>query len=291
MTQVLILLVGEQPTPNLLPTRHLKPDVAVLVHTGRTRYIAERLKGLLSGCRCLLCSVDPYDLPGVQSALQDFLERELAGYHRLLLNLTGGTKPMSLAAFLVAFQRRAPFVYFQSEGGRSLLYHYQLTEQGKVQLEKREEISATITLDDYLRAQVGNYTTAPPRNEFEQQVYQTLQGISGLEILTSVRPQEMEALEVDFVIRLGNQVGVVEAKTKGAKAGIDQIQAVTEQRYLGTYVKKFLISGKPVDRNNKVLAQAYRIEVIELPSYANTGAIDPGDADQLKRRISKKLVV
>lgn len=63
----------------------------------------------------------------------------------------------------------------------------------------------------------------PPRNEFEQEVYQALQEISDLEILTGVRPQEMEALEVDFVIHLGNQVGVIEAKTKGAKPGIDQI--------------------------------------------------------------------
>lgn len=44
----------------------------------------------------------------------------------MIFNLTGGTKPMSLAAFLVAFQRKAPFVYFQTEGGHSLLFHYKL---------------------------------------------------------------------------------------------------------------------------------------------------------------------
>lgn len=287
MSTALVLLVGEQPVPNLLPTRHLQPDVAVLVHTDRTKGIAERLKMLL-GRRCLLCPVDPYDLPEIQRALQDFLQRELAG-HQLLFNLTGGTKPMFLAALQVAFQHWAPFIYFQTEGGRSLLYFYRFTEQGQAQLEKQEEISATITLDDYLRAQVGNYTTEQPRNDFEQQVYQTLQGIPELEIFSSVRPQGLEALEVDFVVRLSNQVGVIEAKTKGAKSGIDQIQAVAEQRYLGTYVAKFLISGKAVDRNNKNLAQAYKIEVIELPSYANTGSLSESDREELRQRILRKL--
>ncbi|MCR4407430.1 MAG: DUF1887 family CARF protein [Anaerolineae bacterium] len=289
MKTALILLVGEQPAPNLLPTCHLKPDTVLLVHTDRTRDIAERLKDLLSkDCRCLLRNVDPYDLPGIQLALRGFLDQELVGY-RLLFNLTGGTKPMSLAAFLTASQRSAPFVYFQTEGGRSLLHRYQFTDQGKVRLESSEELSVTLTLDDYLRAQVGNYTTESPRDEFEQQVYQTLQSIPELEIFTSVRPQGLEALEIDFVVRLGNQVGVMEAKTKGAKSGIDQIQAVAEQRYLGTYMAKFLVSGRPVDRNNKNLAQAYSIEVIELPSYADVGSLNDGDRKELRQRVLKRL--
>ncbi|MDZ7339617.1 MAG: DUF1887 family CARF protein [candidate division KSB1 bacterium] len=289
MKEALILLVGEQLIPNLVSSRHLRPEVAVLVHTDRTRDIAKRLEGLLSGSRCLLRNVDPYDLPRIQRALQDFLQRELAG-HQLLFNLTGGTKPMSLAAFQVAFQHRAPLLYFQTEGGRSLLYHYQFTDPGEVRLDKQEEISTTITLEDYLRAQVGNYTTEPPRNEFEQQVYQTLRDIPDLEIFSSVRPQGLEALEVDFVIRLGNQVGVIEAKTKGAKSGIDQIQAVAEQRYLGTYVAKFLVSGKPVDRNNKNLAKAYNIAVVELPSHSTSGSgLSEDDKETLKQQVLKKL--
>lgn len=288
MKTALILLIGEQPAPNLLPTRHSKPDVAVLVHTDQTQGIAERLKELLPGSECLLRCVAAYDLQGIQHVLQDFLKRELEGY-QLLFNLTGGTKPMALAAFQIAFQRNAPFVYFQTERGRSLLYHYQFADHGKIQLEKREEIPATITLDDYLRLQVGDYTVEPPRNEFEQQVHRALQGIPGLEVFTSVRPQGLEALEVDFVVRLGNQIGVIEAKTKGAKSGIDQIQAVAEQRYLGTYVAKFLVSGRAVDQNNKDLARAYNIEMVELTSYSNSGVLSEEDKVTLNQRILGKL--
>ncbi len=288
MPKALNLLIGEQPVPNLLPTRHLKPDTAVLVHTERTKAIAERLQNVLEGgsITCVLCSVDPYDLPAIRDALQQFIQTNLQG-HEIVFNLTGGTKIMSLAAFLVASQLDAPVVYFQTEGGHSLLYHYQFTGQKDVRLEKQEEIAGSITLDDYLRAQVGEYTKEPPRNEFEQQVYQALQVIPDLEILTSVRLQG--ALEVDFVVRLGNQVGVIEAKTKGAKSGIDQIQAVAEQRYLGTYVAKFLVSGHSVDRNNKNLAKAYNIEVIEVLSYGSTGNLSKKDQGALQQRILERL--
>ncbi|GIW90412.1 MAG: hypothetical protein KatS3mg109_0844 [Pirellulaceae bacterium] len=285
----LILLVGEQPLPNLLPTRHINPAMVVLVHTDRTEEIAKRLKGLLSAEK-LLCQVEPYDLLKIKQTLQDFLSRQIAeSEYQLLFNLTGGTKPMSIAAFRVASRRKAPFVYFQTEGGRSLLYHYQFTDQGEVILEKQEEISQTIDLDDYLRAQVGNYTTEDLRDDFEREVHRALQKIPGLEIFTSVRPLGLEALEVDFVVSLGNQIGVIEAKKKGAKSGIDQIQAVAEQRYLGTYVAKFLVSGKHLDRNNKNLAQAYRIEVIELTSYASNRGLSEDDQNALKQRVLERL--
>lgn len=60
---VLILLVGEQPAPNLLPTRHLSPDTVALVYTEHTKPVAERLKGLLPNCQCFLCGIaDPYNI-------------------------------------------------------------------------------------------------------------------------------------------------------------------------------------------------------------------------------------
>ncbi|MCS7177921.1 MAG: DUF1887 family CARF protein [Anaerolineae bacterium] len=286
----MIHLVGEQPAPILLPTRYLNPDVTVLVHTEHTRGIAQRLADVLdSDSNCLLHCVSPYDLPGIQISLQRFLQEKLAE-HQLLFNLTGGTKMMSLAAFLVAFQRKAPFVYFQTEGGHSWLYRYQFTPQGEVQLEKREEIGETITLDDYLRVQVGEYTTGSPRTDFESEVLQALREyVPGIETLTSVRPRGMEALEVDFVIRLGNQIGVMEVKARGAKSGIDQIQAVAEQRYLGTYVAKFLVSGKSIDQNNRNLANAYNITVIELTGYEKTRSLSPKDRQTLAEAVRNRL--
>lgn len=289
-THALVLLVGEQPAPNLLPTRRIKPDKAVLVHTEKTQEIAQNLKALLQDtCTCFLCQVHPYEITEIVNQLGAFLDRELP-HAALTFNLTGGTKPMALAAFLMASQRRASLVYFQTEGGRSLLYHYGFSASGKLQLQGQESLEGTVSLDEYLRMYVGDYTTEPPRNEFEQQIHQALRrAIPELEVFSSVRPQRSGALEVDFVVRLRDRVGVIEAKTKAAKSGIDQVQAVAEQRYLGTYVAKFLISGKAVNRNNQNLASAYGITVIELESYGKTGTISNEDCQKLTETIIAQL--
>jgi hypothetical protein len=290
MRNAIVLLVGDQPVPNLLPTRHLKPDVAVLLHTDRTRRVAENLARLLEpGVPCLLCPVCPYDVPEILSNLQRFLSEKVPD-HGLTFNVTGGTKPMALAAFSLARVYDKPFVYFQTEGNCSRLYHYAFATDG-IRAEGVEDLPETIILDEYLRAYLGSYETGGPRDEFERQVSEVLNSASELEVCWSVRPQGLDALEIDFAVRLGNQVGVGEVKTKGAKAGIDQINAIAEQRYLGTYVRKFLISGRPVDRNNLNLAQAYSIKVIELLSYSEHGILDGNDRRKMVQTLRTHLGV
>jgi len=288
MPSAMILLVGEQPAPNLLPTRRLKPDVALLVYTGRTQQVAKNLEKLLRPiCPCWLCPVPPYDILGFQAQVKECISDKLAKYD-LIFNLTGGTKPMALSAFELARANGAPFIYFQTEGNHSRLYHYTF-EGGNICQKKVEELTDSITLADYLKMYLGAYDTGNPRDEFERQVEEELRAHPRLELLWGVRPQGLAALEIDFVTRLGNQIGVGEVKTKGAKSGIDQINSVAEQRYLGTYVKKFLISGKRVDRNNKNLAKAYRIEVIELLSYSEIGVLNVEDRQKLAKTVFTQL--
>lgn len=64
---------------------------------------------------------------------------------------------------------------------------------------------------------------------------------------------------------------------------------MASQRYLGTYIAKFLVSAHPVDRNNRALARAYNIEVIELPSFAHTGRLDDRDRQHLVNRVLRWL--
>ena len=285
---ILISLVGEQPAPNLLPARRLKPGIAALIYTERTESIAANLKALLaSQCACRLCKVEPYNILDIGDRLARFMADEFAD-ERFVFNLTGGTKPMVLAAYQLAQARSSPFIYFQTEGNRSCLYRYVFADGGTV-LAAVEELPETLSLDDYLRLYLRAYETEAPRNILEQQVFEALKATPGLEVLTSVRPQGLGALEVDFAVRCGNQVGIGEVKTRGAKDGIDQINAVAHPRYLGTYVRKFLVSAHPVDQNNRDLAEAYRIEVIELPSYRSSGELDPDDRQKLSQGIVRQL--
>jgi hypothetical protein len=291
MARVLILLVGEQPVPNLLPTRRLQPDVVVLVHTDQTETIAGRLRGLLEpAMTCLLCRVDPYDLIETETRLA----AQIAGYapsDDVVLNLTGGTKPMATAGLEAVRRRNGAFVYFQTEGNQSRLRFYRY-DDGRLRHTGDDDLPAAITLDDYLRLHLGVYASQPPRDDFERAVVAALEEDARIdEVMTGLRPRGLGALEVDVAVRCGNQVGIGEIKTQAAKGGIDQINAVASREYLGTYVHKFLISGTPVDGNNRDLARAYKIEVLELTGPRAGGMLDEADrgrlVDAMVRRMSR----
>jgi hypothetical protein len=285
----MLLLVGEQPAPNLLPARHLNPDAAVLVHTDRTAQVARNPEKLLEpSVSCSLCQVDPYDVAAFQRSLQ-----QVPAAHpqvtEWLFNLTGGTKPMALAALLVAQQQDYPFVYFQTEGNQSRLVHYRFDQAG-VALVQVEEVPATISIDDHLRMYLGSYAEGEPRDPFEEEVVVALRSDPAIdEVLTSLKPQGLGALEVDFAVRCGNQVGIGEVKSQGQKKGIDQLAGVTRPQYLGTYVARFLVSGGEVHPNNRELARAYGIDVIELPSYGMDRTLSPQDQQTLRETIVRRL--
>lgn len=287
MRTAMVLLVGEQPAPNLLPVRHMRPDTVVLVYTDGTCRVATNLRALLEpGIKCLLCPVQPFEITYTSGKLQSFLTSEASDYE-LVFNVTGGTKPMALAAFGAAQSMGAQMVYLQSEGGRPRLFSYHFQGQRLV-LTGEAELGDRISLDEYLRMYLGQYTSGEPRNDFERQVAGTLRSTQGVdEVLTSVRPQGLGALEVDFVVRCGNQIGIGEVKSKGAKDGIDHLNAVCDPRFLGTYVRKFLVSATALDTNNKDLAAAYGIEVVELLSFAQTRRLDAQDQERLVDAVTR----
>lgn len=285
---ILISLIGEQPAPNLLPTQHLQPQESLLVCTGRTQKTAERLKKVLAPiCSCRIHPIDGYSIEAAQKELGAVVQQHYDD-QTCVFNLTGGTKLMSLAAFLLAQERKASFVYFQSEGNRSRLLTYRW-RGNQVELVTDEELSHTISLDEYLHIYLDRYEVGSPRDQFEQEIHAVFKELPDIECFTSVKPQGLAALEIDFVLRCGNQIGICEAKRKGAKDGIDQINAVAEQRHFGTYVHKFLCSGRELDKNNLALAKAYNITVVELPSYGRDGILDAGDKANLAKTILGRM--
>lgn len=291
MARILVLLVGEQPTPNLLPTRHLRPDRVLLVHTDhpRIRVIAARLRELLPPeVSRDLCQVDPYDLATIEAALLERLA-QLPPDDRVELNLTGGTKPMAMAGLEVARQRGSTFYYFQTEGNRSCLSAYRF-DGGRITRLGTEELAETISLDDYLLWHVGAYEDGPPRSPLEREVADALQAPPvGAQVLTSVRPRRQPSLEIDFLVRCGNQVGVGEVKPIARKDAIDQLNSACLPQNLGTYAHKFLITAKLVGPDNELLAKAYGIEVIELRGYREGSLLPAEDKQLLVERVTQKL--
>jgi Domain of unknown function (DUF1887) len=296
---ILISLLGEQPIPNLLPALHLKPDQTILVYTRRTEAVAHRLVRILPNAHPEDLQASPYEIEKVIQRLETLL---VAGQDTCF-NLTGGTKTMALAAYQVAARCGCPFVYLESEGKHSLLYQYSL-KNGIPTLTDKHEIGELITIKDYLLAHMDGYQAEGFHREetgelstgglFEQAGCQALQ-LAGLEVLSGVRPAAVgRQLEIDLVVRLANQVGLVEFKLgdkKGEtlKRGLDQLTNVGGREYLGTYTARFLVAGRQARSEIKALAAARTIAIIELPNYQTGHPLSPQDAHNLVSAIRARL--
>jgi len=289
---IMISLIGEQTIPNLLPLRYQPPAVAVLVYTDLTKKAAERLQKLLPpGCQAVDCPVSPYDIEAIRQTLVGLVKDKGWKVPELLFNLTGGTKAMALGAYLAAADKQADFLYLQSEGKQTRLYRYKFAAPGTPHVSDDSLLPALLTIDDYLRAFVNSYQLTGFANEqegglFERAIYAALQPAVD-EIVVGAKL--LGALDVDFVVRCVNQVAIIEAKTgPGLKKGIDQLNTAGEQRYLGTYTQKILVSDQQWNHtrsNLRELAEARRIEVIEVPSFGAQGQLSAEDAAILAQKV------
>lgn len=239
--------------------------------------------------------IDAYDLPRSQKELESFIKRSGWRADQIVFNLTGGTKPMSLAAFRLAQTLRSTVAYLQSEGGQSLLYTYDWQE-GDLRLEEKKEIESLLTLDDYLRAYgrddyyFDRSVTNTAGYLFEIALYEALRKFCD-EVYRSVRFRSFWHVELDLIFRLGNQVGIAEAKTEKEpnKSTIDQINSPTHREFLGTYTRKFLFLSNKLGSDNKSLADAYRISVVELGGDLQGGRLSDDAFKSLKDTVTKVL--
>ncbi len=252
---ILLSLVGEQPLPSLLVSRALKPARTILLHTTTTERVARNLAKMITGAE-LKC-VDAYDF--VESLAQ--IKALIAG--EAVMNLTGGTKPMALAAYEAARARGAAVVYLESEMKQSLLYRYAFAGNESPRLVEKTILPPLIDIDDYLRVHgLRAPAEQSPKNPQEAGL--------GAWLKTQVdecrRNLVFDGFELDFVLRRGNQVAIMEAKMaqKGSRAGIDQLNTAGGQTYLGTYTGKILVTSRSPGPQLAALAEARRIRAVTV---------------------------
>jgi hypothetical protein len=283
-----LLLVGEQPVPNLLSILHRKPDDVLLAYTDRTKTQATNLRSVIGGDIAKDVNVPSYDIGEIRQQLQSRLAALKNDGFDLEVNLTGGTKPMSLASYDLAQRFGAPFLYLQTEGRKTLFYRYTQIGDGYTSM-PAEEVSELLTLDSYFRVHGFEYTAGSfgtgPGEWFERAVVEALRQ-EGYEVLTGVKfTQFGKQLDIDAAIRYRNQVGVIECKLDPNKKGIDQLNTAGGREFLGTYVSKFLICNRTMDTNKdrqdlRELARARAIETIELDE-SKAKMLTPGDIQKL----------
>lgn len=119
MPHALIQLVSEQTLPNVFPALALAPDQTVLLHTPQTRrqcaWITRALQ--LAGQTAAPQFVELPDLPDHhatgQAVLAQLAAARAAGLAPVV-NITGGTKLMSIGAFAAAHQQKVPALYLDT---------------------------------------------------------------------------------------------------------------------------------------------------------------------------------
>jgi len=121
-----LCLVSDQPTPNLTPLldKTLCPERVVLLVSKGMEQRADWLEAVLRprGLKVTRWSVgDPWDIEALQNTIMELLESDHGD--SLALNATGGTKPMSIAAFSVFTAYDKPVFYVHPDKDRILWLH------------------------------------------------------------------------------------------------------------------------------------------------------------------------
>ncbi len=301
----LISLIGEQPLPILLPARYIQPQTNLLIHTANpaSKQTALRLMKILPDAQVYALKAHPYDF----DALLRELAQQFSALQPFAFNLTGGTKIMALAGYECCRQAQAPFYYYESEAGHDRLYTY-TTQTAEASSPQVINIPALLTLDDFLHAHLNGYhvdvVDAGSLNYDQQKGFYFERAVAGalaaagFDVLANIRPDDVaDQIEIDLLLRLGNQVGVCEVKLgdkKGdlLKKGLDQLNTIGRREYLGTYTHKFLICARALkDKLRQVAAQS-KITVIDIPPQAydeNRHYLEKYAAETIARQIKEKF--
>lgn len=124
---VLIQLIGEQTLPNILPVHILQPEMVYNLYTGRTEKQGQRIKLWIQKKYGKKVTAVHKKLPGDDLYKETLaLGEKLMAQHaadRLIVNLTGGTKLMSLAIHQVAEKAaNTTVIYVDSEKKQNIVY-------------------------------------------------------------------------------------------------------------------------------------------------------------------------
>ena len=138
-TDVLFLLVGENPLPNYVAAKLLlrESGVLYLVHSEGlegTGGVAQRLADRLPQFRTHLVSVDPMGAKGISDAVTTHLEQTTSGF-QVGLNYTGGTKFMAVHTYQAVEE-------FCKKRGRSVVLSYLHASTLELTVESRPGVPA-----------------------------------------------------------------------------------------------------------------------------------------------------
>ena len=265
---ILLSLLGEQPIPNLLPLWQYPDYTAVqFAATRRTLPVAQTLTNAIARDPAIkrVEVLDPlileaYNIAQARAALAGALANFLQAGRAVQLNLTGGTKLMSLAALQAAFGTGVPLLYVSTEEKIIIHYHSDGSEY------QRDAIQVKISVAQYLQAhglECGNSQSFNPNGPFsdiqppkegdklEESVY--LQACQS-NLFDDVRrnlfvrrqtEQGQVVNELDVVATHNGRLVVCSCKSgKLTNDALYELTSLLRRELAGIYCGKVLVSGQ-----------------------------------------------
>lgn len=295
----LITLLNDQPIGSLLPIRYLKPAEVLLVGRRQMHAVSQHLISLLHNeTKLHLLEITDSDNPiGIYRRLRDTVAK--LGWKDAVFNITGGTKMMAFGAYHLAHDMKSQLVHLAEwDKHRDILNRYHF-EHGAAHLDEQITLPPLITLADYLNAHLPGFTVTnfsqddhhhlTAGGRFEKTIYQYLETMVN-EVLAGIRPKGVaNQIEIDLMVRCGNRVGIIEAKTGVKKAGIDQLDTAGSEHYLGNHLAKILVTAGQLSRAYHALATSQQIHIVELPDYREGRGLSKQDKQKLTLSIRGAL--
>lgn len=316
---VLVSLIGHQPMPTLLAMRHLKPDKLVLLTSNdeRINTIRNNLEHLASEIIVATSEVnleerkievlnatpvDPWNMLSIGKRLAHVLRREQDA--KLICDVTGGTKAMSIGLAQVAREWNAEIIYIDSDTLNTRMWRYQFAESNLILCENSpESIPAIVNIQDlfhsYLGRKVLEYKPSNRSNDpndkgpwFERDVKAGFQPlVDCLEQSVVVSGKE----EADLVLRIKNRFAIVECKATKTfnMKGIQQLNNMASERYLGTYTGKILAVSltEKTSLSDDVKKIAEQHSIVILPLHDWDGSEDRVYEWSVKERVDFQAAI
>lgn len=166
--KIMICLVSEQTIPNILPALQLRPDIVYLISTidqaTRGVVIADFLKSKKINCE-QKTNFDPYDVTAMTNRLRKIVNKRPED--SFILNVTGGTKLMALAAYSVFSESNSEIIYCNTIGN-TIKYLYPIVED--IPLESNLDVRSFLAACGYSVTKPGKVILSPEKIVFFEAV-------------------------------------------------------------------------------------------------------------------------
>ncbi len=138
----MMCLVSRQAMPNVLPVLMYKPDRVYMLMTDQEKLCGLHLKELFESKKIEVITKEEIQAYNPRTVTDTLLEiKRLSGKDNLSLNLTGGTKVMSISAYEFAKTNNIPAFYCNTENQKIIELLPQVSYQN---------LSVQLSIEDYL---------------------------------------------------------------------------------------------------------------------------------------------